>query len=112
MPDSLAYQPQITQQPLMQHPSYQSQSVILDYTQDLPSFVYYEEEESGKFKDTSYSPDSSTFSSTSSTASNYEDSTIKAHDLLSMSDSELEKLSIRQLNSVLAFGVGLIKQSF
>lgn len=112
--DNLSYQPQITQPPLMHHQnsqavqSYQSQPLILDYSQDLSSFVYYEEEvecQSKKFKDASYSPDSSAFSSTSSTASNYGDSTIKAHDLLSMSDGELEKLSIRQLNSVLAFGV-------
>lgn len=119
--DHLIYQPQIAQQspPLMHHQTVSTyQPMLLDYTNNMSPLLYYEEEAenqpNGLLSDQIHSPESSVFSpnSISSTTSSYGESTIKAQDLLSMSDLELEKLSIRQLNSVLAFGVSYLYVDF
>lgn len=112
------YQPQIAQQPFthLQSPSLPPilpyQSHILEHTTCLSPLVYYEPELDGvnQRHGTACSPESSTLSpnSISPVNSNYNEiHPIKARDLLLMSDTELEKLSIRQLNSILAFGVSI-----
>lgn len=114
-----AQPPPIMQQANVSPSAYQTQPLILDYANCLSPMVYYEEEEIddlGQPNGQLHSPQSSVFSpnsTSSSMASSYSESpTIKAQDLLSMSDAELEKLSIRQLNSVLAFGVSFLISEF
>jgi hypothetical protein len=92
------------------------------YTTDHPPLIYYEPEEINPqpinvvprtSAEMSRSPDLSVFSpnstlsnaSSSVTSQCSMDMSVKASNLLSMSDSELAQLSIRQLNSVLQVGV-------
>lgn len=112
------YPPQIAHQPL-EHPqshslppnlTYQPSPVILEYTNCVSPLVYYEPELDTQMNEIAHSPESSSVfspNSTSSVGSGYGEGPLKARDLLSMGDNELEKLSIRQLNSVLGFGVSL-----